>query len=260
MDDQYYTENLKQYSKIVPLAAEVSKLSTGRQVEDKIVWACVLYTKMCVTGMSILILSPDNDIAQRKIPHWDFSSLFSLTRNLMECYQTLFYLCIDSVTIDEQKARRKLFNLHDYYSRKKLFSFTSQNKEDQDIEQSVVKELTETEYFKSLEQKRQAHYLKGDNAFFISREEIEERAGMAKHDFKLLYKLFSTNTHSFPMGFYRMLEGGRGTGVKSEVEIGYSGLALETAAGYMKRATKNMLDFFPDVLAQLTDEEKVSLQ
>jgi len=47
--------------------------------------------------------------------------------------------------------------------------------------------------------------------------------------FKLLYKLFSSNTHSFPMGFYRMLGGERGAGVKNKVEIGYNGLGLETA-------------------------------
>ena len=53
--------------------------------------------------------------------------------------------------------------------------------------------------------------------------------GQTKMIFKLLYKLFSSNTHSFPMGFYRMLGGERGAGVKNKVEIGYNGLGLETA-------------------------------
>jgi len=256
MDEKYYIDNLKKYSNTIDLAIKVSKFSAGRQVEDKIVWACVLYTKMCVTGLSILILAPNSKIADKKIPHWDFASLFSLTRNLMECYQTMFYLCVDNVSIDELKARRKLFNLHDYYSRKKLFSFTDEKQEDKNIEEFVINELTETQYFRGLDEKQQKHYLKGENAFFMNREDIEEKAGTGKNDFKLLYKLFSSNTHSFPMGFYGMLEGERGTGVKSEIEIGYNGLALETAQQYIKQATNNILDFFPDIKLKLTKTEK----
>lgn len=256
MDENYYFENLKKYSDTINLAAKISRLSAHRKAEDKIVWACILYTKICVTGYSILILSPESEIATKKIPHWDFASLFSLTRNLMENYHTMFYLCVDNVIDDELKARRKLFNLHDYYSRRKLFSFTSEKKERKDLEKLVIQELKETKYFKSLDEKRQRHFLKGENAFFINREEIEERIGSDKDDFKLLYKLFSSNTHSFPMGFYGMLEGTRGTGVKSEVEVDYCGLALETAEQYIKQASNDMINFFPDILDKLTEDEK----
>jgi hypothetical protein len=259
MDDKYYIDNLTKYSNSIHLAMKVSKHCAGRQVEDKIFWACVLYTKICVTGLSVFILAPDSEIAEKKIPHWDFSSLFSLTRNLMECYQTMFYLCVDNVSIDELTARRKLFNLHDYYSRKKMFSFTTDKSEDKDIEEFVIKELTETNYFKTLDEKQQKHFLKGETAFFLSREDIEEKTGTEKNDFKLLYKLFSSNTHSFPMGFYGMLEGGRGTGVKTEIEIAYNGLALNTAEQYINQATKNMLEFFPDILLELTEIEKTYL-
>jgi len=138
---------------------------------------------MCVTGQSILILSPESAVAEMKFSHWDFSSLFSLTRNLMECYQTMFYLCVDNVTSNELKVRRKLFNLHDYYSRKKLFSFSPEKQKDKEIEELVIKELIETDYFKTLNEKQQKHYLKGGNAFFISREDIEDRIGTDKNDF-----------------------------------------------------------------------------
>ena len=193
MDETYYKNSLVKYTNTIHLAIKISRLAAGRQVEDKIAWACILYTKLCVTGMSIYILAPQSDIADKKIDHWDFSSLFSLTRNIMECYQTLFYLCIDKVPDDELKARRKLFNLHDYYSRKTLFSFTDEKQEDKSIEELVIKELTETTYFKNLDQKQQNHFLRGENAFFISREEIEERFGTKRNDFKLLYNRNGAN-------------------------------------------------------------------
>jgi hypothetical protein len=214
---------------------------------------------MCVTGLSILILAPESEAANKKITHWDFSSLFSLTRNMMECYQTLFYLCVDNVSDDELKARRKLFNLHDYKSRKKLFSFIPQKLDNEEIEKFVVDELVNTKYFNTLDEKQQKHVLKGNNAFFINREEIEEKMGKDKNEFKLLYNLFSNNIHSFPFGFYRMIDGERGIGIKSDVELRYSGLAIETAEQYIRDASKNIIDFFPDILDDLTNDEKDSL-
>ena len=94
----------------------------------------------------------------------------------------MFYLCVDNVTSNELKVRRKLFNLHDYYSRKKLFSFSPEKQKDKEIEELVIKELIETDYFKTLNEKQQKHYLKGGNAFFISREDIEDRIGTDKND------------------------------------------------------------------------------
>lgn len=158
---------------------------------------------------------------------WDYSSMFSLTRNIMECYQTLFYLCSQDVSDDELYARKKLFDIHDFKSRKKIFSFTNDEINNFAIEQDLISKICETEYFKQLDDKRQKYFLKGENAFFISREDLEEQMGNDKNTFKSLYKLFSSNTHSFPMGFYGMLEGERGTGVGTDVEINYSALALE---------------------------------
>jgi chorismate mutase len=260
MTEQDYSERLSKYTNTIKAAINVSRFAAGKQAEDRLVWACVLYTKICVTGVSILILSPNSGIAEKKIPHWDFSSLFSLTRNIMECYQTFYYLCIDKVSEDEFKARRQLFNLHDYYSRRTLLSFASENIENKEVEQEIINKLTNTAYFKNLDPKQQKHFLKGNNPFFINREEIETKMGNDKNNFKLLYKLFSSNTHSYPMGFYGMLEEERGTGVKSEVEIGYNALALEVAEYYVREAAKKILNIFPEISKKLTKEERQHLE
>ena len=58
-----------------------------------------------------------------------------------------------------------------------MFSFTTDKSEDKEIEEFVIKELTENIYFKTLDEKQQKHFLKGETAFFISREDIEEKTG-----------------------------------------------------------------------------------
>lgn len=258
--DKKFTVAFKSYCRTLNLAVKISRLGAGRYgQEDKVVWASILFTKLCTTGRSLRKLL-DHDVSKEYKSDWDYASAFSLTRNLMECYQTLFYLCFDNVHDEELKARKALFNVHDYYSRKQFFSFVSEThniqKEDFEIEKLVLDQLENSIFFKSLEEKDRSKYLKGKNAFFISREDIEEREGMNKNDFRYWYKLLSSNVHSFPMGFFRMIDGDRGTGVHSEVEEKYSAMALELAESYLVRGCNNMLNFFPDILEKMSPQEK----
>jgi hypothetical protein len=62
------------------------------------------------------------------------------------------------------------------------------------------------------------------------------------------------------MGFYGMIEGERGTGVKSEVEIRYSTLALEIVEQYIRASSNEMLELFPDIIDKLTSIQKGHLQ
>lgn len=258
--DKKFTVAFKSYCRTLNLAVKISRLGAGRYGEkDKVVWACILFTKLCTTSRSLRKLL-DHDVSKEYKADWDYSSAFSLTRNIMECYQTLFYLCFDNVSDEELEARKALFNVHDYYSRKQFFSFFPDSydgeRENVEIEKLVLEKLESCSFFKDLQENEKSKYLKGKNAFFISREDIEEREGVDKNDFRYWYKLLSTHVHSFPMGFFRMIEGNRGTGVHSEVEEGYSAVALELAESYLIRGCRNMLIFFPDILEKISPQEK----
>ena len=80
--------------------------------------------------------------------------------------------------------------------------------------------------------------------------------GRDKNNFKLLYKLFSSNTHSFPMGFYGMLEGRILTGVGTKVEVNYSAFSLTVSEEYIKMSCIDMTKLFPDILSKLSSNEK----
>nr|WP_288833034.1 DUF5677 domain-containing protein [uncultured Flavobacterium sp.] len=261
MKNLNYNENIASYVKNLNLAIKISQLGSSRLSDgNKMTWTCVLHVRLCVMGSSLRKIAPKFYNPKKLLIEWDYSSMFSLTRNIMECYQTLFYLCSQEVSDDEKNARKRLFDLHDFYSRKKMFSFTDNKIENIEIEQNLKRELANTEYFKKLDDKRQNYFLKGDNAFFISREDIEEQIGNDKNEFKLLYKLFSSNTHSFPMGFYRMLEGERGNGVATDVEVNYSALALEVSEYYIKKSSNDMIALFPDIKTKLNLKEKKILE
>lgn len=258
--ERKFIKAFKSYCRTLNLAVKISRLGAGRYGEsDKVVWACILFTKLCTSGRSLKKLL-DHDIAKEYKNDWDYSSAFSLTRNIMECYQTFFYLCFDNISEEEYVARKALFNVHDYYSRKQFFSFFPENfdgeRENHEIEAIVVEQLENSTFFKNLDDKKKIIYLKGKNAFFISREDIEEKEEVNKNDFRLWYKLLSANIHSYPMGFFRMIDEDRGTGVHSELEENYSAVALDLAESYLKRACIHMLKIFPDILEKISPQEK----
>lgn len=258
--ERKFTVAFKSYCRTLNLAVKISRLGAGRYGEkEKVVWACILFTKLCTTGRSLRKLL-DHDVSKTYKDDWDYSSAFSLTRNIMECYQTLFYLCFDNVSEEELKARKALFNVHDYYSRKQFFSFFPESfdgeREHPEIEKFVLEQLENSIFFKSLDEKKRSKYLKGKDAFFMARDEIEEKEGVNKNDFRYWYKFLSANVHSFPMGFFRMIDGDRGTGVHSETEEIYSTMALDLAESYLIRGCLNMLEFFPDILEKMSPQEK----
>ncbi|MCK0911667.1 DUF5677 domain-containing protein [Acinetobacter pittii] len=258
--ERKFINAFKSYSRTLNLAVKISRLGAGRYGEkNKVIWACILFTKLCTTGKSLRKLL-DHDAAKEYKADWDYSSAFSLTRNMMECYQTLFYLCFDNISEEEFIARKALFNLHDYYSRKQLFSFFPEQSDDKrenpEVETIILEQLKNSTFFQNLDEKKRNKYLKGKDAFFMAREDIEEKEGVSKNDFRLWYKLLSANIHSFPMGFYGMIDGERGTSVHSEIEERYSALALDLAESYLIRACVHMLKIFPDILEKMSPQEK----
>lgn len=258
--DKTFKVAFKSYSRTSNLAVKISRLSGGRiGVPDHVFWGCILFTRLSVISRSLKKLL-DHDCSKEYKYDWDYASAFSLTRNIMECYQTLFYLSFDDVSEAELKARKALFNVHDYYSRKQFFSFFPESfngeRENLEIENLVLDQLKNSEYFQTLDEKTQKQYLKGGSAFFISREEIEEKEGTERQTFRYWYKFLSSNTHSYPMGFFRMVDGDRGTGVHSQVEESNCAMALELSESYLIRGCINMLNIFPDILERMSPQEK----
>jgi len=148
-----------------------------------------------------------------------------------------FYLCIQNCDKEEWEARWRLMNLHDHMSRLKMFRVLN-GAEDQvqkfeGYADQVKSDLANTDYFRSLDEKQQKHYLKGHTAFFQSKDEIIEATGNRVDEFRFRYRFLSNHTHSYPMGFYRMAENFHGNGVESKVEIEYSTICLTWATEYL---------------------------
>jgi hypothetical protein len=199
-------------------------------------YASLIFTKLCVSSMTALSICPPPKKLGRDAL-WDCASVASLTRGIIETYLLLFYLCIEKCDKTEWEGRWKLMNLHDHMSRLKMFK-VAENSDEQVVQfegytDEVKSDLKNTDYFKTLDEKQKKHFLKGNTAFFKSQDEIVKASGGSVDEFRFRYRFLSNHTHSYPMGFYRMAENGRGTGVESTSEVAYSGMCLSWIAEYL---------------------------
>lgn len=242
-----YTQIYKSYSSIVKKCVLTSQKYAGIPApSNQHFYAAILFTKLCTISNSIQKLSPLPDLLGENA-HWDYASVASLTRNLIECYLTLFYLSIQKCSKDESEARLLLMNLHDHISREKMFKSVEDDKRKEiasRISNEVTSSLKNNLWFRALSDKQQKHYLKGHNAYFKKQDEIVEASGEDLKTFRFIYRFLSNNTHSFPMGFYRMRDGSRGNRLESEIEISYTSSCLQWAEAYLNKANKEFKELF----------------
>ena len=252
----------KSFEAYVKLAATVSGSIHHHPVNTRAFWASVLFAKLCVTSVSMIQLLPGNSIFPSAFNNWDAASIATLSRNLIENYHAFFYLTIEKIPSVERECRVQLFNLHDCLTRKKIFTdfeiegdlpkFEQQADELRDV-------LRQNSFFVSLTDGEQKRLLKGEHAFYLNREAIEQRMGTGKSDLKAVYRLLSVQTHTLPMSFYRTTEQRRGTGVETDTELQYINLAVEYVIPYVQLATRQLIEFYPSAKEQLSAQQLILL-
>lgn len=244
-----YAKSYGEFDKTLRKALKLSRDCAGiPSPTGKHFYASALFTKLCVTAVSLQKIAPSSRLLGQNA-HWDYASTCSITRNMVECYLVFHYFCVQAVDEAEWDARWRLFNLHDCLSRKKMFASADikPEKEASKIIEITVSELKTNSYFQRLTPKQQQHYLKGNNAFFMSQDEIVQSYGGDINEFRFLYRFLSNQVHSLPMSFYRMSEQERGRGVESDVEVGYTSLCLDTARQYLERTHNDYKSIFQKV-------------
>ncbi|WP_439697413.1 DUF5677 domain-containing protein [Mucilaginibacter sp. AW1-7] len=247
----------------VQLATTVSGSIHHQPVDDRAFWASVLFAKLCVTSVSLVQLLPGNCIFPSAFNNWDTPSVATLARNIIENYHAYFYLCIEQIPDTEWQCRLQLFNLHDCLTRKKILTDFQVIREDLPKFEQQADELRavlrQNNFFLTFSENEQKRLLKGEHAFYLNREAIEQRMGTGESDLKAMYRLLSVQTHTLPMSFYRTIEQRRGTGVETETELHYISMAVEYIIPYLQLATRQIIALYPAARSVLNQEQLVLL-
>lgn len=217
-------------------------------------YASLLFTSLCTRGVSLMSLLPYSPWAGKRFENWDFASTAGITRSILEVRLAFFYLCIETVDMAEWQCRWNTLNLHDCVSRIALFQeMPDSEKELEGFKEHQIelgKRLNDNAYFQALPEGRQRQIMNGKIAYLSSLEEVALRARIETQDFRILYKLLSSQVHGFPLSFYRMAEQNRGRGVHSKSEEGYTTYCVSFAVQLLEATRNEMRALFRDVQRQ----------
>jgi hypothetical protein len=257
--DSAYDKYRRSFRNAVGDCQAVSRLVGGREIDGRRWWASLLFTRLCVTAMSLLKILPESPLErssskQTQNPlelHWDFTAVAVLARTLLENHITLFYLGLEDVDEDEWLSRLNLMQLHDHYSRKATFGPSSGGSKPGDFDvvvEDLEQKLRAKKFFQSLASSQQREFLKGKRASFFSHEEILTRMGRKNaQEYIAVWRWWSSYVHSFPLSYYRMPEHNRGTGVENRADKRNMASALATVTTEIESATSGMRRLFPDI-------------
>jgi hypothetical protein len=230
-----------------------SQATSGRYEEPRIGWASILFTRSCVLSVSLARLLPlsRRDGGNHDGIVWDFSSIATLTRAILECDLMLFYLGLEDPGHDEWQARLNLMHLHDATARvdmmRTLFAEEAQARGINKQRDELVERLRTNPFFAALPVKRQDHFLRGENIRFEIQDGVLERMGRNVDEFRAWYRVLSAHAHSYSLAFHRMLTDERGKGVENDIEKSWAANALHYLCSFLRPSTDRLLALFPDV-------------
>ncbi|WP_139135362.1 DUF5677 domain-containing protein [Roseivirga sp. 4D4] len=208
--------------------------------------------------MSLIHLLPKNRYFPSEFEFWDFSSVASLARNLVENYYSFFYICIEPINSEESDFRLLLLTYHLNNEKYKFYKESGQPQNVLDeFEENLPKAKRKLEglpFFEKIDNSKKRSILKGLQFKYLSNKEIADRIPFDTEEYQPLYRFFSNQTHSTPLAFFSQ-NNERGRGLESEVEVSYITMALDFAIKYLLAAILDMTKLFPDCVNQLSHQK-----
>ena len=211
-------------------------------------YASVLFTALVTKGVTLAHIMPFTPWVDKRIEHWDYASAAGMVRTMLELRIAFYYLCSDECDETEWECRWSIFNLHDCVSRIRMFTAIESNEEVAKLSQAadeIRDRIRGNAFFDLLPEKKKKSVLNGQSAYIFPLEDIAEKAGVEKAQFRWLYVLLSSHVHALPMSFFRIGEE-RGRGLPTPVEEGYTSICLSLASTFLVNTRDEVHSLFKD--------------
>jgi hypothetical protein len=259
-----YQERLTQLENFLDFAIDVSEATMGKKdISWKLARTHQLYNRLTVTTLSFIRLLPRNRYFTVEWEFWDFFSIASLARNLIENYHLLFYIGVDPVSPEETELRLSVFQYHLNSERHKLYK-ESGTPEDSLTDFSINLPLARTELennpvFKTLDKSRQGLILKGNEFMCVAWKDLLKKMPFATDETIPMFRFLSAQTHSAPLSFYTQSDE-RGRGLENESEVKYTILCIDLVTKYLTAAILDIVNLFPDCGAKLNKDKLIFIE
>ncbi|MBA7590714.1 hypothetical protein ES708_32844 [subsurface metagenome] len=107
-----YEEELRLYDKLLGVGIAVSHAAGGIKTSTRYIRSTQIFTRILVTAYTFFRLLPGNPITRDDEEHWDWPTIASVARNLIEAYLHFFYVGVENVSEEEVDFRLKAMWFH----------------------------------------------------------------------------------------------------------------------------------------------------
>jgi hypothetical protein len=233
MDD--LEELIGDFNLLTEIAYDLSQQFDGVTTDCKRRRLSTYFLAKTVPGcMSLLKILPTESQIYNEEIYLDFSSISSLSRNLIEATNLHWYYCVDEVNEGEIDFRFLLYDYHDSVTLLKIFQsleFTLEDIEQLESERDILKEgLKKHPHFTSLENDMKRNVVKGRKSSILSQVEIAEKRGLNVGEFNGIYKLLSNHVHTTPSSIKSVVYSRAHT---KEMDLTFTGLILTYVASLL---------------------------
>lgn len=200
----------------------------------------ILFTKLCVTGRSLLLLAPDPTDRNFHRAHMDLSGGAALARVVIDTFVSLFHLGLDRCGASEFEARELLAYWRDLQVRKRMsavFDGAAVVAARSPVEDELRARLGDNSHFAGLPEKRRRHLLKKADLLYAP-EDILKQAGFPIEQVRGFYAYLSAHAHCDSVSFMSMPEQRRGRGFPSDADMALLGTCLEQAGIFVSEGAR----------------------
>lgn len=241
---------LREFDKAVCEAHAVGQGVGVRMAEAYQGWSTYIFARICVHASIMISNVPKSRWAKREYDFWDFSSIASHLRAILEAELLFFYLSDKPDSTEEWSAKLNVMHMNDCAKRIELF--TSSNNSDalafyNEQKDIITERLQNNHVFMSLDSGTRKRCLAGKAITIPNRDDLLVKLGKDPISFKVMFDFLSHYTHILPMSYYKMEPNGRGTGCFNDYDFGYIIMGMIMCTESLVKCTDRMVEIFPDV-------------
>lgn len=245
-----YDAELEQMESVIAAMVGVSDGQGGIWISNRHTEATKVFTRITVTGITFLRLLPGSTLTfGRERTIWDWPSVASLCRNIVDAYLMFFYIGLDGSADVEWGFRHRYLVYHHNLEKYKLYTEWHAGPDVLDafvVDLATAREaLKADEVFATLLPWHQRRVLKGEQPMHLTRKQLLDRIPFATDELTPFQRLLSNQVHAAPFSFQKY-SNERGRGQENEAERGYMTLAMTLARKYLAAAICGMAQLFPD--------------
>lgn len=248
-------ELIKDFELLTEIATDLSLQFVGVETDSrKRKTSTYFLAKLVHSSRTLNRLLPSSDEEQ-----FDFPSIASICRNIIELTNLCWYYCIDDTSELEEEFRFLLYDLHDSASLIAIFKNLGFELDDSEkLEQEKINlrnMVVSHSMFQTLHAGVQTQIKKGKKSTLLNQNQMAECRRINITEFQGIYKLLSTHIHSTGTSINQVVYTQL---YSSEMDKAFLGLTLHYTSSFVAQMVKSIgemwgIEFAKDESSEFID-------